>query len=545
MENVWKRLISLVLIIITLRIKISIASTVEEEKYTYNAAVVAYHPLDDPTSSPEEKLKARTKSYIDLLKTVDQDLDIIVFPESMLIPPDNKIELSSEVPEPFKEFICNSTNGKYKEYLKNISCAAIEFNVTIVINVVEKENCTSTTSTGVCPDSGFVYYNTDIAFNEDGVVSGRYRKWNLYGETNISVPSNVELVTITTRKNDTFGIFTCFDILFSQPALNLTKDLNVKNVIFPTNWVSELPYLTALQAQQMWAHENNVNLLAAGASNPQIGAGGSGIFVGRKGPLDTSFTGGHGGTKILIKRVPRLEIENNPYLKNLNATDDEIDELAKYLDDVHLLVDATLEDHTSVIVNTTQTNISEKICNGKSNELCCQFNIIIHVNETIQGQDKYVYRMAVYSGTRSYNAGTALGGIESCAVIACLNESLASCGQRFSNYSNIYWPITFESITVSALFPSDNNRIQYPNSVLTSLRPILPQYTVWEKEEIKGSVKRTHILNRPQNRLLTFGIFGRNFIQDIPVTPDASAKMNIWSISSLLCLGVIISLYGF
>lgn len=37
----------------------------------------------------------------------------------------------------------------------------------------------------------------------------------------------------------------------------------------------------ALQTQQMWAQENDVNFLSAGANNPQFGSGGTGIFVGK------------------------------------------------------------------------------------------------------------------------------------------------------------------------------------------------------------------------------------------------------------------------
>lgn len=38
--------------------------------------------------------------------------------------------------------------------------------------------------------------------------------------------------------------------------------------------------LLALQVQNMWAYENNVVLLSSGASNPKVGSGGTGIFIG-------------------------------------------------------------------------------------------------------------------------------------------------------------------------------------------------------------------------------------------------------------------------
>lgn len=44
-------------------------------------------------------------------------------------------------------------------------------------------------------------------------------------------------------------------------------------------WI-EIKIPLALQTQQMWAQENDVNFLSAGANNPQIGSGGTGIYVG-------------------------------------------------------------------------------------------------------------------------------------------------------------------------------------------------------------------------------------------------------------------------
>lgn len=38
--------------------------------------------------------------------------------------------------------------------------------------------------------------------------------------------------------------------------------------------------LSALQLQQMWAIENNATFISSGASNPRVGSGGTGIFLG-------------------------------------------------------------------------------------------------------------------------------------------------------------------------------------------------------------------------------------------------------------------------
>lgn len=55
-----------------------------------------------------------------------------------------------------------------------------------------------------------------------------------------------EIVTFDTDFGVKFGTFICFDILFSVPALNLTRTLGVSNIIFTTAWFSEVPFLTGI-----------------------------------------------------------------------------------------------------------------------------------------------------------------------------------------------------------------------------------------------------------------------------------------------------------
>lgn len=87
-----------------------------------------------------------------------------------------------------------------------------------------------------------------------------------------------------------FGHLICFDILFEEPAASLLKQ-GVTNFVFPSEWVSELPFLTATQIQQGWAQSLGVNLLAAGISNPASGSTGTGIYSGAQGALSRHFSG--------------------------------------------------------------------------------------------------------------------------------------------------------------------------------------------------------------------------------------------------------------
>lgn len=80
--------------------------------------------------------------------------------------------------------------------------------------------------------------NTTVSFDF------RYEKANLYFEDQFDKPDPVQLSTFETDFGK-FGLFTCFDIIFHDPAIKLVES-GVRNFIFPTAWVDELPFLTGI-----------------------------------------------------------------------------------------------------------------------------------------------------------------------------------------------------------------------------------------------------------------------------------------------------------
>lgn len=189
----------------------------------------------------------------------------------------------------------------------------------------------------------------------------------------------------------------------------------------------------------------------------------------------------------------------------------------------------------------------EELCHeaDDGNTLCCKFNITTTHSLPDNSSDYYSYRLLVYSGVRSYD-GVWNGGIENCAVVACTGDTLATCGLRFSNYSNVVWPTAFEHIEIKANFTDIHTRILYPNSLLSTIRPVYPNSTEWttveyEDEEI---VERTFVLHAPQNRLITFGIQGRDFARDSDPAASASYKLhfNLYSLVILCIAGKFVQL---
>ena len=63
--------------------------------------------------------------------------------------------------------------------------------------------------------------------------------------------------------------------------------------------------------------------------------------LGKEGPVDDEIVGGVGGSKVIVARVPRLEIENNPY-KVVVPIEEDTDALAAEMDTFFLLTDSSV-----------------------------------------------------------------------------------------------------------------------------------------------------------------------------------------------------------
>lgn len=79
-------------------------------------------------------------------------------------------------------------------------------------------------------------------------------------------PKEPEVITFETPFGK-FGVFTCFDILFREPAVVLASELQVDTVLFPTAWMNVLPFLTAVEFHSAWAMGMGVNFLASNTHN--------------------------------------------------------------------------------------------------------------------------------------------------------------------------------------------------------------------------------------------------------------------------------------
>lgn len=80
--------------------------------------------------------------------------------------------------------------------------------------------------------------------------------------------------------------------------------------------------------------------------------------------------------------------------------------------------------------NTTQLQLNRshttELCSGP---VCCQFSVETEVIQPPNDTVHYKYRLAAFDGVRTFS-GKADGGIKVCALFACIDDTLVSCGKR-------------------------------------------------------------------------------------------------------------------
>uniref|UniRef100_A0A7G3AEU8 Putative biotinidase n=1 Tax=Lutzomyia longipalpis TaxID=7200 RepID=A0A7G3AEU8_LUTLO len=496
----------------------------------YVGGVVEFNP-EGFQQPGVQRIERNMEAYMQIIASEEaQDVDIMVFPESTL----NMKNYATFVPHPDDE-VAPCEDDRYEFYLRNISCAARMHRKYIVINLTEKHECTAEeqaalNDTRPCAEDGLSHYNTNVVFNRNGTVVSRYRKFHLFGEAGINTTLVPDISFFTTDFGVTFGHFICFDVLFEEPALELIR-ANITDYVYPTMWFSELPYLTAVQVQYMWAWKHNVNFLGAGANNPAVGSTGSGIYAGRRGPL-TYVMSSTPMRRLLVARVPKAHTLTDPYTHDPVAVKFSEEEMV----DLWLKRDH-LDIHTTKLIDVTQESGHEQLC---FDTLCCHFDYEIEFNDAIITDDAsyYRYHLAVFDGVRTYD-NVATGGVLSCGIFACPTEDLESCATRFNATDNVVPATTFKSIKISGTFPSESHVLTLPNALNNLILPInLNEINYHEGEERTEDGKNFKDINMEltvaRSDIRTFAIYGRNFEKDGQDVTTGGANPIAFSLMTLL-----------
>ncbi|EDV92303.1 vanin-like protein 1 [Drosophila grimshawi] len=457
--------------------------------------------------------------YLSIIQSSDADddddsdadvTDIIVFPEATL----NGLDTLSFVPaveEQVTPCLSDPNASYYAPFLVAISCAARTARKYIVINISEQQLCSATPEdTRPCAPSGYNVFNTNVVFDRSGLVVSRYRKVHLYGE-----PRNTtfvpESISFETDFNVTFGHFVCFDILFYVPAHQMAVEQGITDFIFPSMWFSQLPFLTAVQVQQAWAYSNDVNLLASGASHPEYGSSGTGVYHGRAGTITSMMKTGEGERRLYVARVPKYakaepmqrarrslrqtELPNSPTSTDFQMKQDYVDQYESKL----LKLDE----------DKAMGTVKEEVCHGK---LCCHFELEFRQSKDgLHNGSLYSYRLAAYDGWRNEQEVDA-NYVRNCAIFACNGPDIMDCGQLLDGSRA---QLIFSRLVIEVDYPKSREFLLMTNSVRENLLPLEPAQFKFALSELKNGnqVNARYALadDVEVSDLLTFAIYGNYY----------------------------------
>lgn len=408
-------------------------------------------------------------------------MDVLVFPEYVL----NDYSLLTYVPDPALNITpCDTPDY---DFITELSCAARSRQLYLVIHVKEKVFCANDAQfVGHCNVSGINTYSANVVFDRQGRVISRYRKTNLfrYEWYSVNVLPEPQLATFTTDFGVTFGHFIGADFLFWQPAQALVKRLGITDIIYATYWFNELPFLTGVQLQEGWAYANDVNLLAACASNPSDQNSGSGIYAGRLGRL-TAVISEELHTQVLITKVPkrahRRQEQAPPVMPATLAPPTPTPRLTK----LDLQRDYNVDIFKTRLLTVNFTAASETLC--YDSQFCCHFQAERANWRRSADHIAYRYRMVAYSGPHTTVQRLETAHLKICAVIACTNNELYSCGHIFPTGVTVGYPYYFSSLQISASFMHAPKRLIMPTSVDGALLPLPVHSFEWqERERLQG-----------------------------------------------------------
>uniref|UniRef100_A0A182K0R6 CN hydrolase domain-containing protein n=1 Tax=Anopheles christyi TaxID=43041 RepID=A0A182K0R6_9DIPT len=464
------------------------------ESSSYVVSVVEFHP--EPMTMPiEQRTQFHLAEYGRLIRSLEaKPADIIVFPELTL----NSLSDTVFVPDPIQRIAPCDDHGTI---LVTLSCLAREVRKYLVINLSEQFYLQQQAET--------VRYNTDVVFDRNGTVIARYRKFNLFKEPGTSITPTPELVSFETDFGVHFGVFTCFDILFALPTLELVKH-GLRDFVFPAFWTSEPPFLTSTQIFESWAYANDANLIVAGTNYGPSGATGTGVFNGRNGALLAHYTG-QSTRALYTVTVPKSGSGNLTRYHSL--TSDVLDvpiaessghRLPGYeLENVRLGRDF-LEQFTTIQMNPIwqQESIGQIVCSGM---FCCDFSLSLTVD--VDREQTHHYRLAVFDGVRTFQ-GFADAHVSICGVIACANQSIASCGLMLRHNSEY---LQFNSISITGQFIA-NGTLAMPSTLDMRMYSYdVSHYGFTAEVNYSTNVQVvTMNLTTPISDMQTFGIYSFN-----------------------------------
>ncbi|XP_064410944.1 biotinidase [Latimeria chalumnae] len=445
-----------------------------------------------------------------------QGVQIIVFPEDGI----HGLNYSRESIYHFLETIPDPRSVKWNpclepqafnntEVLQRLSCMAKEGRMYLVANMPDKQPCNSDPH---CPSDGRYQFNTDVVFSDDGTLVARYHKQNLFFEFEFDTPREVEHVVFDTPFAGKFGVFTCFDLLFYEPAVSLIEKHAVQQIVFPSAWMNTLPLLTAIQSQRAFATAFNINFLAANLHHPILRMTGSGIYSPSKSVYYHNEENEEG--KLLVAELPISPTK--PQTDQVLRMESHLDSLKSssplvvtgkesHQHGLHCAKEeegqcqdlpdpATLSFHAKFMSdNYTITPLTELMGNLQ----VCYKSLCCYLTYELAAAHKEQYALVVFDGPHKVKGKYY---IQVCALIKCAGPGLDTCGVAVREATSI---IDFK------LWGNFSAKHIFPEILASKMTLDLPDSIGWENNTTYHMSKKGMT-----SGLITAGLYGRWYEKD-------------------------------
>ncbi|EOB08629.1 Pantetheinase, partial [Anas platyrhynchos] len=458
----------------------------------YEHAVILPRAAQE-TVSPEDALALMNKN-MDILEgaikeAAQQGAHIIVTPEDgiygWVFTREAIYPYLEDIPDPEVNWIpcIDPTRFAPTPVLERLSCMARNNSIYVVANIGDKKSCNS--SDPSCPSDGRYQYNTNVVFDSEGKLVARYHKYNLFmSEEQFNYPKEPELVTFKTPFGK-FGIFTCFDILFREPAVVLVSELQVDTVLFPTAWMNVLPFLTAVEFHSAWAMGMRVNFLASNTHNTIMSMTGSGIYA------PDGARAYYYNMKTEDGRLLIAELDSHP---RLSPASPPAVSWSSYASSVEKCIPD--ERDFSGLIFYDQFTFSE-LTKPEGSITVCQKDLHCHLSyKMAEKREDEVYVLGAFDGLHVVEGQYYL---QICTLLKCKSTDLSTCGQPVETAQT-----KFDMFSLSGTFGTN---YVFPEVLYSDVQLAPGEFEVLNDGRLISKTK-------PTKPVVTVTLFGRWYEKD-------------------------------